>query len=159
MEEHDMTDKQIEEIRVRDILREQRQGEPATVTEDDRLRKAVDAMIENPETRKAYVLNGEGKLIGTITLETLMRHVGYCFGVRKPGITSFLKMLAEISDDRVGEAMTKSVKVLEDEMLTNVTKLMVENHLNDLPVVDDEDRLVGELNGLDILRESRKYWS
>jgi len=65
-------------------------------------------------------------------------------------------MLAEISDDKVSEAMAKPVKVLEDELILNVTKLMVENHLNDLPVVDDKGRLVAELNGLDILLMAKR---
>ena len=49
-------------------------------------------------------------------------------------------------------------KVLQDEMIVNVTRLMVENHLNDLPIVDSENKLVGELNGLDILKSSMKHW-
>ena len=65
---------------------------------------------------------------------------------------------AEIKNDKVTEVMTKPIKVLQNEMIVNVTKLMVEHHLNDLPIVNDEDRLVGELNGLDILKASKNYW-
>ncbi|HUU07753.1 MAG TPA: CBS domain-containing protein, partial [Thermoplasmata archaeon] len=110
------------------------------------------------ETRKVYVVDEEHKLVGTITLETLMRHTGYLLGVRKTGMTSFLRMLGEISDDKVTEVMNKPVKVSSNELLVNVTKMMVENHLNDLPVVDDTGRLVAELNGLDILKSGMKYW-
>ena len=79
-------------------------------------------------------------------------------GVRSTGVTSFLRMLAEITDERVTEVMAKPVKVLKDELVVNVMKLMVENHLNDLPVVDDQNRLVAELNGLDILKLSMRRW-
>jgi CBS domain-containing protein len=89
----------------------------------------------------------------------LLRHAGYRLGVRGTGMTSLLRMLAEISHDRVTEVMNKPVKVLQSEMLVNVTKLMVEHHLNDLPIVDDNNVLVGELNGLDILKASTKFWA
>ena len=154
-----MDDKPIKDIRVADVLADvPKVAEAATVLKTATLRQAVEAMVKDSETRKVYVVDEEHKLVGTITLETLMRHTGYLLGVRKTGMTSFLRMLGEISDDKVTEVMNKPVKVSSNEMLVNVTKMMVENHLNDLPVVDDTGRLVAELNGLDILKSGMKYW-
>ncbi len=154
-----MDDKPIGDIRVSDVVAEvAKTVKPATVSIEASLKEAVEAIIEDSETRKVYVVDGDGKLKGTITLETLLRHAGYRLGVRSTGVTSFLRMLAEISDDRVTEVMSKPVKVLHNEMVMNVTKLMVEHHLNDLPIVDDRNVLVGELNGLDILKASMKFW-
>ncbi len=152
-------DKPISDIRVADVLAEiGKTMIVSSVSADATLRDAVEAMIDNSETRKVYVLDKDGKLVGTITLETLLRHAGYRFGVRRVGVTSFLRMLAEISDEKVTDVMSKPVKVLLDEMIVNVTRLMVENHLNDLPIVDSQNKLVGELNGLDILKSSMKHW-
>ncbi len=148
-------DKPISDIRVSDVLdRAAKTVSPATVRTDATLRDAVDAIIVDSGTRKVYVLTDDGKLAGTITLEVLLRHAGYKFGVRSVGMTSFLRMLAEVTDDSVREVMTKPIRVSKDELLVNATKLMVEHHLNDLPVVDEDDRLVAELNGIDILRLS-----
>jgi CBS domain-containing protein len=152
-------DKPIGDIRVSDVLKDV--GglmKPAIVSTNATLRDAVDAIIEDSKTRKVYVVDAEDKIVGTITLETLLRQAGYRLGVRTPGMTSFLRMLGDMSKDKVTEAMAKPVKVFEDELLTNVTRLMVEHHLNDLPVVDRSGRMVGELNGLDILKSSRKFW-
>ncbi len=152
-------DKPISDIRVADVLAEiGKTMIVSSVSADATLRDAVEAMVDNSETRKVYVLDKDGKLVGTITLETLLRHAGYRFGVRRVGVTSFLRMLAEISDEKVTDVMSKPVKVLLDEMIVNVTRLMVENHLNDLPIVDSQNKLVGELNGLDILKSSMKHW-
>ncbi len=149
----------IEEVTVGSVLRSSEKGlRPATVGESASLRDAIDAILRS-ETRKVYVLDGEGRVVGTITFETLLRHAGYRLGVRKSGITSFLKMLGEIGGEKVTEVMITPAKVLEDELLVNATRLMVEHHLNDLPVVDGDGRLVGELNGLDILRMSITVWS
>ena len=152
-------DKPISDIRVSDVIAEiGKTTKAATVSIDAHLKDAVEAMVEDSETRKVYVVDSDGKLKGTITLETLLRHGGYLLGVRKAGMTSFLKMLGEISTDKVTEVMNKPVKVLHNEMLVNVTRMMVEHHLNDLPIVDDNNILVGELNGLDILKASKKFW-
>ncbi|HIH00581.1 TPA: CBS domain-containing protein [Thermoplasmata archaeon] len=152
-------DKPISDIRVSDVIAEiGKTTKAATVSIDAHLKDAVEAMVEDSETRKVYVVDSDGKLKGTITLETLLRHGGYLLGVRKAGMTSFLKMLGEISTDKVTEVMHKPVKVLHNEMLVNVTRMMVEHHLNDLPIVDDNNILVGELNGLDILKASKKFW-
>ena len=152
-------DKRIGDIRVSEVLESVAKAvKPATVGLNASLREAVESIVKDSETRKVYVLDDKGKLVGTVTLEVLLRHVGYRFGVRSTGMTSFLRMLAEISDEKVREIMDKPIKVSKDELLVNVTKLMVENHLNDLPIVDDENRLVAELNGLDILRLGIIRW-
>lgn len=152
-------DKPIGEVRVSDVLeRVAKTVQPATVSKDATLREAVDAIIKDSETRKVYVLDESNRLVGTITLEVLLRHAGYRFGVRSTGVTSFLRMLAEITEDKVSEVMQKPIKVAKDELLVNVTKLMVENHLNDLPVVDKDNRLVAELNGIDILKLGAIDW-
>lgn len=153
-------DKPIGDIRVSDVIAEVgKTSKPATVSMEASLKDAVEAIVEDSDTRKVYVVDKEGKIRGTITLETLLRHAGYRWGVRSTGVTSLLRMLAEIGNDKVTEVMAKPVKVLNDEMLVNVTKLMVEYHLNDLPIVDDNNVLIGELNGLDILKASTKFWS
>ncbi|UCE90776.1 MAG: CBS domain-containing protein [Methanobacteriota archaeon] len=153
-------DKPISDIRVSDVIAEVgKTTKAATVRKDATLREAVEAMVEDSETRKVYVLDDQNKLVGTITLETLLRHAGYRLGVRKVGMTSFLRMLAEISDDKVTDVMNKPISVLHNEMIVNVTRLMVENHLNDLPIVDAENKVMGELNGLDILKSSMKHWN
>ncbi|UCE81074.1 MAG: CBS domain-containing protein [Methanobacteriota archaeon] len=155
-----MDEKPISDIRVSDVIEGTgKKTKPATVSIDARLRDAVVSIVEDSETRKVYVVDKDGILKGTITLETLLRYAGYTLGVRKVGVTSLLRWLAEINNDKVTDVMTKPVRVLQNEMIVNVTRLMVENHLNDLPIVNDENKLVGELNGLDILRASMKHWS
>lgn len=152
-------DRPIDELRVWEVL--EKAGEscpPATVRADAHLRDAVEAMIADDDTHKVYAIGEDGKLTGTITLEVLLRHAGYMLGVRPAGMSSFLRMLTEVADERVDQVMAKPVKVSKDEMLVNATKLMVEHHLNDLPVVDNDNKLVAELRGMDILRLSAGNW-
>jgi len=150
--------KPIKEIRVSDLLSETKRGKVSSVGKDSPIRDAIAEMLENYKTRKVYVLDEGGKLVGTITLETLLRYAGYTLGVREAGITSFLKMLAEIGDEKAAQVMVKPTKITANETIVSAARLMVENHLNDLPVVDDSGRLVAELNGMDLLRYAQKSW-
>lgn len=152
-------DKPVGEIRVSEVLeRAAAVSGPVTVRTDATLREAVETMIEESASHKVYVVDGDGRLAGTVTQEVLLRHAGYMLGVRPAGMTSFLRMLAEITDERVNQVMAKPVRVSADEMLVHATKLMVDHHLNDLPVVDKDNKLVAELRGTDIMRLSIRRW-
>lgn len=152
-------DKPVDELRVWEVIeRIARDQGPTTVRVDAPLREAVEAMIQDEETHKVYALDSDGRLAGTITLEVLLRHAGYMMGVRSAGMTSFMRMLNDVANERVSQVMAKPIRVSRDEMLVNATKLMVEHHLNDLPVVDSDNRLVAELRGMDILRLSVRRW-
>lgn len=153
-----MFDKNFRDLYVKDVY-EFIGKEPAVVTEGAKIKDAFDAMIKNPVTRKVYVVDKEGKLIGMITLETMLRHLGYRVGVREVGVLSFMKFLSEMLKENVEEIMMKKpVKVTKKHLLLDATRLMVEYHLNDLPVVDREDKLIGELNVFEVLVHGRNIF-
>lgn len=133
-------------------------GKPAVVKEDDQLKDAVEALTKNLISRKVYVVDGEGKLKGVITIETLLKQVGYRVGVRETGMISFFKFLSGIFKENVTEFMEKPVTVTNRDKVLDALRLMVEHHLNDLPVIDDKGRIVGELNSLEILIQTEKIF-
>ena len=133
-------------------------GKPATVVTQDVLRKAVDAMIANPVSQKVYVTDANGKLLGVISMGSLLEQVGYRIGARKTGVTSFIHMMKDILEESVEHFMKKPVPITRETDLQAALKLMLESGLNDLPVVDEKGILVGELNGLEILVTARKLF-
>lgn len=131
-------------------------SEASTVREDATLRDAIDAILGNASTtRKAYVVDAEGRLKGAVTMEALMRHVSYRIGARPPGIVSLIRFLREMESDRVSDFMARPLPVTMDTKAVDVVRKVVEDHLNDFPIVDDEGRLLGELNTLNLLRAMR----
>jgi len=128
---------------------------PATVLEDATLQEAVNAILDSGITRKAYVVDAEGRLKGTITMESLMRQAGYRLGVRAPGIISWFRFIGEMSNDKARDVMTKPVPVTKGTLVTDIVRRVVEEHLNDFPVVDDEGKLIGELNTYNLLKATR----
>ena len=146
--------KDIKDLRVEDIY-QLVVGKPATIHMNMELKDAVEPMLQNTISQKVYVVNDKNQLIGTITLETILRKIGYIYGVRKPGVMSFFQFLREILKESVIEFMEKDpVKVTKDDKILDALKLMVTYHLNNLPVVDENDVIIGELNGIEILMKS-----
>ena len=152
-----MSDKDIKDLRVEDV-HEVMIGKPAIVKEDAILKDAVDSMTQNLISRKVYVVDDEEKLKGVITIETLLKQVGYRVGVREAGVISFFKFLSGVFKENVIEFMEKPVTVTNRHKVLDALRMMVEHHLNDLPVIDDENRIVGELNSLEILAEAKKIF-
>jgi CBS domain-containing protein len=69
----------------------------------------------------------------------------------KTGSDKNLKKHRLMAGMHIGEIMQKPVSVRESELLSAAIKKMVKNGLMDLPVVDDHNRLIGELNGHEII--------
>lgn len=148
--------KDIKDLRVGDIY-QLIVGKPATINMKQNLKDAVESMIHSTRSQKIYVVNDKNQLVGTVTLETILRQIGYIYGVRKPGVMSFFQFLREILMETVTEFMEKNpVKVTKDDKILDALKLMVTYHLNDLPVVDENNIIIGELNGVEILTKSLK---
>jgi len=148
--------KDIRDIKVGEVY-EIMVGKPALVYEDAILKDAIEAMTENLTSRKVYVVDHEGYLKGVITTETMLRQVGYKLGVRETGVVSWIKYVSGILKDNVTDYMEKNpVTVTDNHKVLDALRKMVEYHLNDLPVVDEEGKIVGELLSIELILEAKK---
>ena len=130
-------------------------GKPAVVVKGDVLKTAVDAMIANPISQKVYIVDKKGKLLGMISMNGLLEQVGYRVGTRKIGIVSWMKFLHDLLEENVELFMKKPISIQKNDMITQALKKMLDENLNDLPVIDENGLLLGELNGLEILTAAR----
>ena len=130
----------------------------ASVQVGSPLSDAIDAIISADRSTKVYVVDESGVLVGTVTINTLMRQVGYRLKVRGVGITSFFRFLREVFKDNVEEFMEDPMSVTSGTTVVEATRLIVEHNLNDLPIVDGENHLTGELKSVEIIDASRKLF-
>jgi CBS domain-containing protein len=152
-----MSDKDFRDLSIEDIY-EILTDKPVIVKNDSILKEAIDAITKNSTSRKVYVVDNDEKLIGVITIEALLRHVGYKVGVREAGMISFFKFLSGIFKENVTEIMDKPITINKRHKVLDALQMMVEYHLNDLPIIDDEDRIIGELHSLDILMHTKNIF-
>jgi len=151
------SDKKFSGVLVGDVF-EQVVLKPSTVGPDAKIRDVIEKMEANPLSRKAYVVDGENKYLGTVSSETVLKLLGYRVGVKDGSGLSFYHFLRDALKEDVASVMKKGRVVTKEMPLTKAMEIMMEDHLNDLPVVDDEGRLIGELVSLEIFIKGKELF-
>lgn len=128
---------------------------PSRVGKGASIHEVIELMIQNPLSRKAYVVDDDGRYLGTVNSETVLRLLGYRIGVRDGGGLSFIRFLRDAFKEDAAGVMVKGRTVRKDTPLATATEIMVSDHLNDLPVVDEEGRLIGELVSLELFMQGQ----
>jgi CBS-domain-containing membrane protein len=129
-----------------------------TLLSNTPIHQAWKQMLEN-QVKATPVTDQAGKVVGILTDEDLLERAGVqqrlSVAIRMDAseINQELHSL-ESSPLMVADVMTKPVvTILADETLGVATARMVKSGLKRLPVVDSEEKLVGILSRLDILRQ------
>ncbi len=136
-------------MKVRDV-KDKITREAAVVREDSTLRDITRALLEDPKTQAVYVVNSEGKLVGIITIHLITQ---YAYSEHIP--PEYLQFRI---DTIMGEKATAAdimlppVFVKEDDDLGAAFAKMFENQLAELPVVNEELKIVGDLHQLELLK-------
>ncbi len=124
---------------------------PAIVKEDDSIKDVIKKLLEDPRSRSVYVVDNDGVLRGIIPTDVILKatHLLKGKGTLKDedtfeGIT--------ISTARIArDLMHKPVYVHEDDDVLDVLEAMVEEGFQELPVVNSEDKVTGDLNCLEVI--------
>lgn len=125
-------------------------SDPIVVTKTMGLHEVVDRVLADPRTRSAYVVDERRRLVGMIGLTQMLAAI-------QGSLSLFDKGRSQPRNKRVplpfsvDEYMVKPVTVSEDDRLLNALEKMMKHGLEDLPVVDENGTLIGELNGFEIL--------
>lgn len=128
------------------------------VKRDAKIGEVIDQMLINPLSRKVYVVDDLGRYVGTVTTETILRLMGYRFGVRENSSLSFFSFIVGIFDEDAESIMNKNRTVTKDTKLTAAMQSMLDDHIDDLPVVDAEGKLIGELVSLELFLVGKKVF-
>jgi len=126
--------------------------EPIIVTRDMGLREVVERVLEDPRTRSAYVVDSRHRVVGMIALREMLEAIEgslSLFERRHPPARG--RSRRKSVPFSVQEHMFKPVTVTEDDRLIDALGKMMEHGQEDLPVVDEDGVLIGELNGFEIL--------
>ena len=128
----------------------------ATVAPDATLKEVVKAMVKGLRRRVVYVVDNEMKLQGHITLKNLKDIVFSHFLSKKleDALVLSEENLELFASDTAAQLMESDVPVChEDDQLHRVLEWMMEADLLDIAVLDKHDRLVADLDVLDLLEQ------
>lgn len=136
--------------RVRDLPQAWRQ-QPSVVRVGDPLSKAVEALLAQPHGRAVYVVDADGKLVGVISFRSMLKVVTARYGSRSTSVFGLLARLRHAMAEHVEDLMREPHPVHPDTTLEDAFFTLDDSRENDLPIVDDDGKLVGELNAMQVM--------
>ncbi len=140
----------IGDAKISEVVALLKERELPLIHEKATIEEAVSAMSHFEHSRLLYVVNDEEKLVGTISLGLLVRHV--FAPTREPKIHPRL-LIGMITDETAKDIMQKNLVVTtEEEEILIVLKRMIRANVKEIPVLDNEKRVVADLTILDLLR-------
>ncbi|MDD1748068.1 MAG: CBS domain-containing protein [Methanomassiliicoccales archaeon] len=125
---------------------------PPTVQKSATIGHALDALLSNRRSMKVYVIDVEGNLVGVVTSDSLMKLLATETSTKQSDSYHLTELSGQIMEEGVERAMLRPRPIKADALLKEAISTMKEEHLADLPIVDDDYKLVGELVGLELLR-------
>jgi CBS domain-containing protein len=131
-------------------------AEPVVISRSDNLESIARRAVENPNCRVISVVDEIGRLVGLVPVRMLVNDI-------------FLKIVPEeflgeivdldaayqyarhIAARTAADIMIDPVSVRPTETVRTAFELMHHNRMNGLPIVDDEAKVVGYLDMLELL--------
>ncbi len=144
--------------RVRELVALLKERRLPLISEKATIKEVVDSMTSFEHSRLVYVIDGEGRLKGTISLGLLARHVFSPSHEPQIHPRHLVDMItAETARDILQE---NTVVATEEEEIGRVLRRMIGANVKEIPVVDSEQRVVADITIVDMLRfliNSSKY--
>lgn len=122
-----------------------------TVGADASLPEAAALFLEHPEVRDIYVVDEDGRVCGHLGFRRL---AGLLLAHLRP-THSRRQLVERVTAGSVREHMDEHVLCMRpDERISEVFHQHMERRIEDIPVVDDDQRLLGVIRVPDLLRKA-----
>ncbi len=130
--------------------------EPSVVIESDSIRTVIDIFIENPVIRAVYVVDKKDVLIGIITIQDILKRISIDFSsisslYSDSSFTGY-DIALSTGNTTAGRIMNPEVYfVYDDDPIEKAFSLLFQYKAGEIPVVDSKERLIGDLNIIELL--------
>ena len=122
--------------------------EASTVRKEAGPMEIAKAIVADPKTRSVYVVDSDNRLLGIIPVINFTQYLFYEY---VPDEFLYYKAIRPLADITAEDIMLPPVYVKEtDNLRTDFQKMFAEN-LKELPVVDNEMHVIGDLNILELV--------
>jgi len=125
------------------------------ISGDCTLNEATAKIAGMRQPRSIYVMDKQGRLQGTISQGVLIREVIAARHKPQFGVRS---ILTRITSEDVADIMDKHVIYAKrDDDLDKILKRMIFHNIKEIPVVDEDQRIVANVGILDLWRLVERY--
>lgn len=141
----------LESLRVKDLLR-QMPTEPDVIHRHASPEELLHKMVDNPRTRHVYVVDDRGRLCGSVRMNTVVEYLFPYTSLRSGSSEWVLRALPRFSKSTLGDLMNEQPHyVTEETPLAEMAEMLIEDKINELPVVDAQRHIVGQVNVYDVI--------
>ena len=128
------------------------------VAEQDQISQVVVKIAEDKETMLACVMDEEGRLKGIITPKEVLRAVEIReFGTIRRPFFEGPEILHILSSKYAKDIMSPPVSVKPEDSVDKAIDIMLDKGFYEVPVVDEEGKIVGLIDYFSIITSSMEY--
>lgn len=139
-------------------------GNPTFVFEKSDIKEVINRFIKNPIIRAVYVVDEKQKLKGIITITDILKKISIDFYS-----TSFINsssnflgydLVASVSKTFAKDFMNAEIYYIKDnDNIEKAFQILFRNKVGEIPVVNDDLILIGDLNVIELLILWEKYYN
>lgn len=117
---------------------------------DCTLEEISDKIKDQRQVRGVYVADSQGRLQGTLSLGVLIRHLTTA---RHKPLFHVRSWLTRLTTEKVGDLMDEHVVYARlEEEVDDVLDRMIHSNIKEIPVVDEDRRVMAVMSLLDLWR-------
>jgi len=137
-------------MKIKEIMQNIKDRELPCVSEDCDIREVIRVAVRFPHTRLVYVIDEQKKLLGAITIGSLIRHL---YPYHYEDKIHPRDILRNIIVEKASHLMSSgNIKASPDESVDVVLKRMATTGAKELAVVDNEGCILADITAVDILK-------
>ena len=126
--------------------------DPTVINKDTCINEIMSAIVSDTRSRHAYITDEDGKLIGSIRTNHIIQYLFPTIFLKENNLMQISSFL-EFSNAKTAEdIMNKNPNyVFEHTSIQRLIEIMISEKINELPIVDKDLKLIGEVNVMEII--------
>ncbi len=130
--------------------------EPAVVVENEQIENVIKIFIDNPIIRAVYVVDKKRQLVGIITMRDILKKISIDFSsmasIYSDSSFSSYKIASSRNKKNATDLMDPEFYyVTDNDPIEKAFNLLFSNNAGEIPVVDKTEKLIGDLNIIELL--------
>ena len=136
--------------KIADLLAQLKQRKVPVVPRRATVSEIIDAFAVSDHSRILYVVDDEWRFIGVLSLGNMIRHV--FFHYHDPSIDS-RSLVSMVVSETAGDFMQREpMFAIYSEDVEDVLQRMIDHNIKEIPILDNEKRVVADLTIVDLLK-------
>ena len=137
--------------KIADLLEQLKQRKPPVVSKQATVSKIIDAFAVSDHSRVLYVVDDEWRFIGVLSLGNMIRHV--FFHYHDPSSIDSRSIISMVVSETAGDFMQREpIFAIYSEDVEDILQRMIDHNVKEIPILDDEKRVVADLTIVDLLK-------